>query len=98
MPLKISQRNENDVPTPSTAGKINEDVEHLKTAMRNLAPGMVLEIEVDSGKAVRGTKLSVSKAAKQIGSPWTHWHVGTMVFARPTESVKRRTRRSKAAA
>ena len=73
-------------------------VEALKVEMRNLAPGMVLEIEVETDKAVRGTKLLISKAAKQIGSPWTHWSFGTTIFAKPTDAVKRRGRRAKAAA
>jgi len=60
----ITHKREDEVPTPSSAGKVNEDLMTLKEEMRKLASGMVLEIEAGSEKSVRGTKLLVSKGAK----------------------------------
>jgi hypothetical protein len=90
VPLRFSQRKPEEVPTPSASGKVNQDLLNLKNEMSKLAAGMVLEIETGSEKAVRGTKTLVTKAAKQLGTPWKHWSVGTTVFARPVEAVRRR--------
>src|SRR5207249_8774581 len=45
MPLKITQRPEHEVPKPSRAGKVNEDLVAVKNEMMKLGQGMVLEIE-----------------------------------------------------
>ncbi|MPZ49526.1 MAG: hypothetical protein GEU75_09555 [Dehalococcoidia bacterium] len=95
MPLKFTQRKAEDVPTPSASGKVNQDLVNLKNEMSKLAAGMVLEIETGSEKAVRGTKMLVTKAANQMGSRWKHWNVGSTVFARPMEAVRRRGRKPK---
>ena len=95
MPLKISHRKAEDVPTPSASGKINQDLIAVKNEMAKLAAGMVLEIETSSEKAVRGTKMLVTKAANQLGARWRHWNVGTTVFAKPAEVIRRRGRKPK---
>ena len=96
MPLKITHRKEDEVPAPGGSGKGNEDLQALKNEMSRLAGGMVLEIDAGDPKAVRGTKMLITKAANQLGSRWRHWSVGSTVFARPAEAVKRRGRRPKA--
>jgi len=63
--------------------------------MKKLGSDMVLEIETGSEKAVRGAKVLVTKAAKELGTRWRHWSVGSKVFAKPAEEVRRRMRRSK---
>ena len=93
MPLRITQKREDEVPTPSSTGKVNQDLADLKEEMRKLDAGMVLEIEAGSDKAVRGTKMLVSKGAKQLGANWRHWSVGTKVFTRPAEMIRRRRTR-----
>src|SRR3990172_837335 len=95
MPLKITQKPEAEVPSASRAGKVNEDLIALKDAMKKLGSDMVLEIETGSEKAVRGAKVLVTKAAKELGTQWRHWSVGSKVFAKPAEEVRRRMRRSK---
>jgi len=95
MPLKFTQRKPEEVPTPSASGKVNQDLLNLKNEMSRLAAGMVLEIETGSERAVRGTKMLVTKAANQLGSRWRHWNVGSTVFARPMEAVRRRGRKPK---
>src|SRR4051812_31281578 len=95
MPLKFSQRNEAEVPTPSGPGKVNEDLMALKSEMSKLAPGMVLEIDTDGAQGVRSIKMLVTKAANQLGSRWRHWNVGSTVFAKPQEAVRRRGRKPK---
>ncbi len=97
MPLNISHKKENEVPTAGSSGKVNEDLMALKNEMSKLASGMVLEIEAGTEKAVRSTKMLVTKAANQLGAQWRHWNVGTKVFAKPREAAKRRGRRPKAA-
>jgi hypothetical protein len=94
MPLTITHRKEEDVPTPSAMGMVNEDLDALKSEMRKLASGMVLEIETGSEKAVRGTKMLVTRAGTQLGARWRHWNVGTKVFAKPAGEVRRRARRA----
>ena len=95
MPLRISHRREDEVPTPSSSGKLNEDLITVKNEMAKLASGMVLEIEAGSDKAVRGTKMLVTRAANQLGKRWRHWSVGTKVFAKPADEVRRRIGRPK---
>lgn len=92
MPLQITPRKAEDVPSATGAGKVNPDLAPLKDEMKNLASGMVLEIETGSAEAVRGTKMLISKAAKELGTQWQHWHAGTKVFAKPAEASKRRGR------
>jgi len=96
MPLKITHKPEEDVPTPGRTGKVNEDLVALKAEMLKLGQGMVLEIETGSEKAIRGTKALITRASKQLGTRWRHWHMGTKVFAKPTGQVRgRRGRRRK---
>jgi hypothetical protein len=95
MPLKITHRKEEEVPRPTAAGRINENLEAIKTEMLKLGQGMVLEIDTGSEKAIRGTKALITRASKEIGAKWRHWSQGTKVFARPAEIAPRRRRRSK---
>ena len=92
MPLKFTQRSAAEVPTPSSSGKVNEDLVALKGEMSKLGSGMVLEIETGSEKAVRGTKMLITKAASSLGTEWQHWHSGTKVYAKPKETAKGRGR------
>jgi TusA-related sulfurtransferase len=95
MPLKFTHRSENEVPTPSSSGKVNQDLMALKDEMQKLGSGMVLEIETGSEQAVRGTKMLITRAANQIGKEWQHWSVGSKVFAKPKEMLARRGRPKK---
>jgi hypothetical protein len=95
MPLKISVRKESEVPRPRAGGKVNEELEALKDRMRSLPAGMVLEIEVAAGRTVRGAKALITRAAREAGSTWRHWHAGNRVFAQPAR--RRRRRRATAA-
>ncbi len=95
MPLKISTRRQEDVPAPGRTGRINEDFAILRDEMRRLGTGMVLEIEAGSERSVRGIKMLVTRAAKDLGSSWQHWSVGTKVFAKPAQEIRRRGRRKK---
>jgi hypothetical protein len=94
MPLTITHRKEDEVPTPSAMGRVNEDFEAIKGEMRKLSTGMVLEIETGSEKAVRGAKMLVTRASTQLGTRWRHWNVGTKVFAKPAAEIRRRRRRA----
>ncbi len=97
MPYQITQKREEEVPRPGKTGKVNEELAALKEEMTRLGSGMVLQIETGSQKSVRGAKTMVTRAAKQLGARWHHWHVGTRVFAKPAEDGRRRRgRRPKA--
>jgi hypothetical protein len=96
MPLKFTQRKPEEVPTPSASGKVNQDLLNLKNEMSKLPAGLVLEIDTGNEKAVRGTKMLVTKAGNQLGTQWKHWSVGSTVFARPMDAVRRRGRKPKA--
>lgn len=92
MALKITHRNEQDVPGATVGGQSNEELYQLKTEMSKLAPNMVLEIDAGTTKSVRGTKGLITRASKQLGKPFVHWHQGTKVFAKPAEAPRRRGR------
>jgi hypothetical protein len=89
MPLKITHRSEGDVPALTGAGDDNEELLQLKGEMAKLAAGMVLEIETGSTRSVRGTKGLLTRAGKQLGRPFVHWHQGTKVYAKPAEARRR---------
>jgi len=55
---------------------------------------MVLEIETGDEKAIRATKMLVTRAGNELGTPWQHWHIGTKVYAKPIEATKQRRQRS----
>jgi hypothetical protein len=95
MPIKITHKMEAEVPTPSGSGRLNRDLVDLKAEMLHLPSGMVLEIEAGNGTSVRSTKMLVTKAANQLGSKWKHWSIGTTVYAKPAEPIRRRGRRPK---
>ncbi len=94
MALKINVRKESEVPQPASAGRVNEDLEALKAKMGTLPEGMVLEVEVDKGRSVRSAKVLITRAAKEAGSNWKHWHLGNKVFAQPAARRRRRKRRA----
>ncbi len=95
MPLKIRHVDEKEAPKPSATGKSNADLFAVKGEMLKLGKGMVLEIETGSAKAVRGTKTLVTRASKELGTKWRHWHVGTKVFAKPVATLRKVTSRRK---
>ncbi len=95
MPLKFTHRSQDEVPSPSSNGKVNQNLMDIKDAMMKLPSGMVLEIETEGEKAVRGTKMLITKAGGQMGKQWQHWSVGSKVFAKPKEMLARRGRPKK---
>src|SRR5438093_13696522 len=92
MPLQVRHVSEKEAPTPNARGSTNEDVHQLKSEMTRLTSGAVLEIEAGSERAVRGVKTLVTRASKELGKRWRHWHVGTKVFAKPQPEQRRRGR------
>ena len=97
MSLKITQRNLQEIPTPTRAGRVNQDLEQLKQQMRDLARGSALEIEVESEKDTRRIKALITRAARELGAQWQHWSMGTRVFAVPASGERPRRRGRKAA-
>ena len=92
MPLQFTQRQPEEVPSASSTGKVNQDLLVIKNEMASLAPGMVLEIQTDAISTVRSTKVLVTKASKELGTQWRHWHAGSTVYASPIDVSKRRGR------
>jgi hypothetical protein len=92
MPLTFTQRKQEEVPSAGSNGKVNEDLLSIKNEMAKLGSGLILEIETGSEKSIRGTKMLVTKAAKELGTPWRHWHSGSSVFAQPVDGTRRRGR------
>lgn len=90
MTLKITHRREEEVPSPNSSAESNANLAAIKDEMRRIATGTVLEIEAGSERAIRGTKMLVTKAAMQLGTQWRHWNVGTKVYAKPAEQGRRR--------
>ncbi len=93
MSLRMRHVKEQEAPKPPSTGKTGMELIAIKDEMLKLGKGMVLEIEVGSEKAVRGTKTLVTRASKELGTRWRHWHVGTKVFAKPIQRLKTATTR-----
>jgi hypothetical protein len=92
MPLKITQRRAEEVPQPSKSGKVNEELQNIKAEMSKLREGMILEIDAGASGSVRSAKSLITRASKELGRPWTHWHQGTKVYAKPLPVQRRRGR------
>jgi hypothetical protein len=88
MPLRFKHVKQEEAPKPSSTGKANKELFAVKSEMMKLGKGMVLEIETGSEKGVRGAKTLVTRASKELGAKWKHWHVGTKVFAKPAQAPK----------
>lgn len=97
MPLKISVRKEAEVPTAAVAAGSSE-FNQIKAELVKLQPGMVLEVDAGSQKALRGTKAMLTRAGNQIGRPVKHWQQGTVVYAKAADPARRRGRPPKTAA
>ena len=95
MPLKIAHRKAEDVPA-ATAETGSPEFQELKVELAKLQPGMVLEVETGSGRAIRGTKAMLTRAGKQAGLSVVHWHQGTKVYAK-AQVARRRGRPPKVA-
>jgi hypothetical protein len=83
MPLKITHRKEQDVPAAVGNSEGNAELSQLKMEMSKLEPGMVLEVDAGDARSVRGTKGLITRAGKQLGKPFVHWHQGSKVYAKP---------------
>lgn len=97
MPLRITHRKAEDVPIGGAAAG-SAEFNQIKAELMKLQPGMVLEVDAGSQKALRGTKAMLTRAGHQIGRPVQHWAQGTIVYARAAEPVRRRGRPPKAVA
>ena len=97
MPLQFSHKKAHEVPEPGPASRVTEAFSAIMKEMARVAPGMVLEIETGDERAIRATRMLVTRAGSQSGTPWRQWHVGTKVYAQPMEATKRRRERSERA-
>jgi ketosteroid isomerase-like protein len=95
MDLVFTHRKSKDVPSPNRSGKVNQALTALMREMTKLAPDMVLEIETGDEKAIRATKAMITRAGKEFGTPWLHWHEGTRVFTRPSDPITERGRKQR---
>src|SRR5436309_813944 len=92
MPLKMTHRKAEDVPQPPGAGKGNDDLRSLKDELAKVSTGMVLEVDTGNEQDIRRTKVLITKAGRELGRPFRHWHEGTRVFAKPVDGARRRGR------
>ena len=97
MPLQFSHKKAHEVPQPGPASRVTEALSAIMREMARVAPGMVLEIETGEEKKIRATKMLVTRAGNELGTPWQHWHAGTKVYAKPMEATRRRKERSERA-
>jgi hypothetical protein len=96
MSLKITHRKAEEVPL--AAGEAGSaDFNQIKAELSKLQPGMVLEVETASPRAVRGTKAMLTRAGNQLGRPVIHWQQGTVVYAKAADPARRRGRPPKVA-
>lgn len=92
MALKIIQRKLGEIPRPTGAGRVNEEMEALKRQMRELPRDSALEVELDSPRDARRVKALITRVARELGAQWKHWSAGNKVFAAPGERPRRRGR------
>lgn len=97
VPLQFSHKRAHEVPQPRPASRVTEAFSAIMNEMARVAPGMVLEIETGDEKAIRATRMLVTRAGSESGTPWRQWHVGTKVYAQSMEAIKRRRERSERA-
>jgi len=97
VPLQFSHKKAHEVPQPGPASRVTEAVSAIMREMARVAPDMVLEIETGDEKTIRATKMLVTRAGNELGTPWRQWHVGTKVYAKPMEATKLRRERSERA-
>lgn len=97
MSLKITHRKAEEV--PFGAGQAGSaEFNQIKAELAKLQPGMVLEVEAESARAVRGTKAMLTRAGNQLGRPVVHWQQGTTVYAKAADPARRRGRPPKVVA
>lgn len=65
-------------PKPKTPP--SKRTELINRIIRDLEPGKVAKIELENGETVRGTKTSLSRAAKKLGVSVSAWQGGDAVF------------------
>jgi hypothetical protein len=94
VPLQFSQKKAHEVPQPRRGNRVSEGFTAIMNEMARVAPDMVLEIETGDERAIRATRMQVTRAGAQSATPWQLWHVGTKVYAQPMEAAKRRRERS----
>lgn len=73
MPLK--HRKAEEVP-PSSTDSSSAEFNQIKVELARLQPGMVLEVDAGSQKALRKTKAMLTRAGKQIGRTVVHGQQG----------------------
>ncbi len=96
--MKITQRKEEDVPpAPAKNRRVNRALEEIMDELTRIEPGMVMVIEAEDEKAIRATKLLVTRAGNELGIPLRHWHTGTEVFAKPVRATHMGMERSERA-
>lgn len=95
MPLQFTHKKAEEVPAPRPPGKVSQALAALIREMTKLAPDMVLEIETGDEKAIRATRMLVTRAGNELGTPLRHWQVGTKVYAKPTDVITERGRKQR---
>ena len=95
MALQFSHKKAGEVPQPRQRGKVSDAVAAVMRELERVAQDMVLEIETGDEKAIRATKLMISRAGEELGTPVRHWHKGTKVYARPVDPITERGRKQR---
>ncbi|HLF76603.1 MAG TPA: hypothetical protein VJB57_03860 [Dehalococcoidia bacterium] len=95
MPLQFTHKKAEEVPAKKATGKVSAALAALMREMTKLAPDMVLEIETGDEKAIEATKMLITSAGNELGTPWQHWHQGTKVYTRPADPITERGRKQR---
>jgi hypothetical protein len=74
---------------------VSQSLAALIGELNRLAPDMVLEIETGDEKAIRATRLLITRAGNELGTPLRHWQVGTKVYAKPADVITERGRKQR---
>ena len=76
-------------------GPMNKRAALVQSIVSDLVPGKAARIELDGTETTRGTKASISRAAKKLGRTVTVWDAEGVVYAELSEEKPARGRRGR---
>lgn len=80
---------------PKPGGPMNKRAALVQSIVSDLVPGRVARVELDGTETTRGTKASISRAAKKLGRTVHVWDKDGTVYAELAEERAARPRRGR---
>ncbi len=89
--MKYEIMNESEAPA-KPSGPLSKRAALVQEIVSSLAPGKVAKIRLEGSETPRGTKASLSRAAKKLGRSIAVWDASGVVYAGLTEDRAPRRR------